>query len=129
MMGVCTDREGWGEPGREGACVPFIAQLSRKSLLIERHLQGISPLLERVGMYVRKMCASENRDGGARQRRVGREREALMKGIKDQGADQPFRGGSQGAVILMDLLVCQPVWFEVKYRPFYPTDCLKMSGS
>lgn len=66
MMGVCTERRGWAEPGREGACVPFIAQLSRKSLLMERHLQGISPPLQRVGRNVEKVCVSENRGGGAK---------------------------------------------------------------
>lgn len=47
MMGFThreRERESWGEPERVSACVPFIAQLSRKSLLMERHLQGISPL-------------------------------------------------------------------------------------
>lgn len=38
-------RMDWGEEGRVSACVPFIALLSRKSLLMEPHLQGISPPL------------------------------------------------------------------------------------
>lgn len=50
-----------------GLCVPFIAQLSRKSFLMERHLQGISLLLlQRVeGGW---MCAFENGDGEAGRR-------------------------------------------------------------
>lgn len=128
MIGVCTERRGWGEPGREGPCVPFIAQLNRKSLLMERHLQGISPPLQRVGRNVEKMCASENRDG--EQGGTGEKGERSTDGgIKNRGADQPFRGGSQGAVILRVLLVRQPVWFKVKYHHLCHTDCLEMLGS
>lgn len=63
MMGFTeSERMGWGEPGRVSACVPFIAQLSRKSLLMERHLQGISPLLRWTG-----------RDGGGESLKIERE--------------------------------------------------------
>lgn len=55
-------REGWGEQGRVSACIPFIAQLSRKSLLMERHLQGISPPLRWMG-----------RDGEGEHPRIERE--------------------------------------------------------
>ena len=43
------EREKWRVPGRMSAFVPFIVQLSRKSLLMERHLQGISPMLLWMG--------------------------------------------------------------------------------
>lgn len=56
------ERMSWGEQGRVSACVPFIAQLSRKSLLMERHLQGISPLLGWMG-----------RDGGGEHLKIERE--------------------------------------------------------
>lgn len=63
MMGF-TERKRMsrGEQGRVSACVPFIAQLSRKSVLMERHLQGISPLLRWMG-----------RDGGGELLKIERE--------------------------------------------------------
>ena len=54
-------RMSWAERGRVSACVPFIAQLSRKSLLMERHLQGISPPLRWMG-----------RDGGGEHLKIER---------------------------------------------------------
>lgn len=49
MMGFTqSERARQGEPGRLSACVPFIAQLCRKSLLMEHHLQGTSLLLQWV---------------------------------------------------------------------------------
>lgn len=60
-------RTGWGVDGG-CVCAPFIAQLSRKSLLMEHHLQGISPLLRPA--EGERMCASENRDGGRRRAQV-----------------------------------------------------------
>lgn len=71
MMGFTqSERAMQGEPGRLSACVPFIAQLCRKSLLMEHHLQGTSLLLrwvERNGRDVHlkmKREATGTRRGG-----------------------------------------------------------------
>lgn len=54
------------DPGGEGrvtACVPFIALLSRKSLLMERHLQGISQLRRWMGRHGGDECLRKGRQG------------------------------------------------------------------